>query len=42
MTQKERRLFLIRALLEEEPRWASRAVNCSSTRPLVKAILSID
>lgn len=26
MTQKERRLFLIRALLEEEPRWASRGI----------------
>lgn len=43
MTQKERRLFLIRALLEEEPRWASRGIpqGEEEQKHLLRALFNI-
>ena len=43
MTQKERRLFLIRALLEEEPRWASRGIpqGEEQQKHLLRALFNI-
>ena len=43
MTQKERRLFLIRALLKEEPRWASRGIpqGEEEQKHLLRALFNI-
>ena len=43
MTQKERRLFLIRAPLEEEPRWASRGIpqGEEEQKHLLRALFNI-